>query len=390
MHADCDSTRDPTRDVKRDPKRYSWLLSLFVPASLVLAPLLYLWNHEAWRLWTPVAFNYLVIPLLDMVIGEDRSNPPTEAAAMAALENDRYYRYITYALVLTMWPCIIFSAWFVATQHLPWHGVLAVIVSTGMMGGFCINVGHELGHKHSLFEQTLAKIVLAPTGYGHFYVDHNRGHHRHVATLDDAASARMGESIYAFALREMPGAWRRAWALERHRLGGNPWQWRNEVLQPLALTALLWTALALWLGPAILGFMVLMSLWANFQLTSANYIEHYGLLRKVGPDGKLERCQARHSWNSNHVVTNWMLFHLQRHSDHHANAARRYQSLRHVAEAPQLPNGYFGMFLLAYFPPVFFAVMHPRLLAAVGNDPSRINFQPGKRDALVERYGLAA
>jgi alkane 1-monooxygenase len=370
-----------------DPKRYSWLLSLLIPVSLALGPLIYLFQAQIGGLWVPVAMNYLVVPLLDLYVGEDRSNVPE--SAVRALDEDPYYRYVTYAVVFTMWPCIIFSAWFVATQHLPWYGDLAVIIVTGMMGGFCINVGHELGHKRNPFEQTLAKIVLAPTAYGHFYVEHNRGHHRDVATPADPASARMGESIYAFVLREMPGAWKRAWALETERLDGKPWSWRNEILQPLSLTVLLWASLAIWLGPKILVFMVLTSFWANFQLTSANYIEHYGLLRRVDAQGRLEPCQPRHSWNSNHLVTNWMLFHLQRHSDHHSHASRRYQALRHFDGVPQLPNGYFGMFLLSYFPPLFFAVMDPRLLAAVGGDASRINFQPGKRRELSARYSLA-
>ncbi|UUZ56505.1 hypothetical protein LP419_15825 [Massilia sp. H-1] len=166
----------------RDPKRTTWLLSLFVPASLVLGPLLYLWHHAAWRLWIPVAITYFLIPLLDAWVGEDRSNPP-EDAVLRLLEADHYYRWITYALVPVMWVCIIFAAWFVATQAVPAHGILAVTISTGMMGGFCINVGHELGHKRTFLEQTLAKLVLAPTAYGHFYVEHNRGHHRDVATL---------------------------------------------------------------------------------------------------------------------------------------------------------------------------------------------------------------
>ena len=368
----------------RDPKRYSWILSLLVPASLVLGPLNYLLAGGSWRLWIPVGITYLLIPALDALLGEDRHNPPEEA--IATLEADRYYRYITYALVPVMWVGIIFCAWFVATQQLPLHGVLAVVISTGMMGGFCINVGHELGHKRTVLEQTLAKLVLAPTCYGHFYVEHNRGHHRDVATPADPASSRMGESIYRFTLREMPGAWWRAWALEKQRLGGSPWSWRNEVLQPLALTVALWTTLALWLGPQVLWFMLAMSFWANFQLTCANYVEHYGLLRRIGDNGKPEPCRPHHSWNSNHRVTNWMLFHLQRHSDHHAHASRRYQSLRHFADVPSLPNGYFGMFLLAYFPPLFFRVMDPRLLKAVGNDGERINFQPGEQAKLMSRY----
>lgn len=372
----------------RDPKRLTWLLSLFVPASLALGPLLYLGHGVAWRLWIPVAITYILIPLLDALVGEDRTNPPEEA--VPALEADHYYRWITYALVPVMWVCIIFAAWFVSTQDVPAHGLLAVVISTGMMGGFCINVGHELGHKRTVLEQTLAKLVLAPTGYGHFYVEHNRGHHRDVATPCDPASSRMGESIYAFVVREMPGAWRRAWNLEKQRLGGSPWHWRNEVLQPLALTVLLWTALALWLGPAVLAFMVAMAFWANFQLTLANYIEHYGLLRRIEANGRPEPCRPQHSWNSNHMVTNWMLFHLQRHSDHHAHASRRYQSLRNFADVPTLPNGYFGMFLLAYVPPLFFWVMNRRLLDAVGRDPAKINFQPGQRERLVARYGIAA
>ncbi|MFL6659759.1 MAG: alkane 1-monooxygenase [Massilia sp.] len=375
-----------TMPAYRDPKRYSWLLSVLVPATLALGPLFYLRLGGVGRLWVPVLITYLLIPALDAVLGEDRHNPPE--SAVPELDADPYYRRITYALVPLMWACIIFSAWFVTTQHLPWHGVLAVIISTGMMGGFCINVGHELGHKRTALEQTLAKLVLAPTCYGHFYVEHNRGHHRDVATPADPASARMGESIWRFVLREMPGAWRRAWALERQRLAGRPWSWRNEVLQPLVLTIVLWSVLVWWLGPAVLGFLLAMSFWANFQLTSANYIEHYGLLRQIADNGKPEVCRPHHSWNSNHKVTNWMLFHLQRHSDHHAHAARRYQSLRHFPDVPALPNGYFGMFLLAYFPPLFFRVMDPRLLAAVGRDPARINFQPGRKAQLMARYAL--
>ena len=201
----------------------------------------------------------------------------------------------------------------------------------------------------------------------------------------------MGESIWRFVWREMPGAWRRAWALERERtrLDGQAfWSWRNEILQAAAITDALWAALCVWLGPQVLGFLVLASLWSNFQLTSANYIEHYGLLRQKDANGRFESCKPQHSWNSNHVFSNWATFHLQRHSDHHAHPLRRYQSLRHFDEAPQLPSGYFGMFPIAYVPPLWFAVMDKRLLAAVDHDPARINFAPGQRERLMAKYGL--
>lgn len=375
----------------RDRKRPLWLLSLLVPALAGAGPAAWLWLRQDWVLWMPLVLVYVLIPLLDLLVGEDRSNPPE--SAVPALEADRYYRHITWALVPLLWLAIVFAAWFVMRHPLPLHGLVAVVLSTGVVGGFCINVGHELGHKRDPIEQWLARLVLAPTAYGHFTVEHNRGHHRDVATPQDPASARMGESIYAFALREVPGAWRRAFVLERERLGraGRPW-WHldNELVKTGLVTLGLHLVLVLWLGPAVWPFLVAASLWANFQLTSANYIEHYGLRRRVGADGRPEPCRPEHSWNSNHLVSNWALFQLQRHADHHAHATRRYQSLRHFPDAPQLPTGYFGMFVLAYVPPLFFRVMDRRLLERAGRDPEGLNLHPPRREALLRRYRLHA
>jgi alkane 1-monooxygenase len=310
---------------------------------------------------------------------------------VAALDADPYYRWITYLLVPVLWLSFIFSAWFVATQALPWHGVAAMVLICGTVGGFCINLGHELGHKNTTLERWLAKIILAPSGYGHFFIEHNRGHHRDVATPADPASSRMGESIYRFVLREMPGAFRRACQLETARLrqrGLAVWSLNNEIIQPALITLLLWSGLMIWLGPEILPFLLMASFWANFQLTAANYVEHYGLLRREISPGRYEPCQPHHSWNSNHIFSNWALFHLQRHSDHHTHPLRRYQSLRHFDKLPRLPNGYFGMFSIAYFPPLWRRVMDPRLLQTVGRDASRINFDPRQRQALISRHQL--
>jgi len=384
------STADPSTPY-RDRKRYAWLLSLLIPTTVLIGPALMASSGDPGALWIPVAFFYGMVPLLDYFLGEDRSNPPE--SAVPALDADLYYRWITYLLAPVLWASFIFSAWFVTQTNLPWHGWIAMILISGSVGGFCINLGHELGHKNTALEKALAKIVLAPTGYGHFYVEHNRGHHRDVATPADPASSRMGESIYAFVLREMPGAWFRAWALERTRLqqAGLPVvSWHNHIVQPALLTLALWTGLTLWLGWMVLPFLVAASFWANFQLTSANYIEHYGLLRQQRADGRYEPCQPHHSWNSNHIFSNWIVFHLQRHSDHHAHPLRRYQSLRHFDDLPTLPSGYFGMFLVAYVPPLWRAVMDPRLLQAVGRDLRRLNLDPRQRDALIARHGLQA
>jgi len=379
----------PAPEVYRDPKRWVWWFSLAVPALIGLGPVLMLWLGNPWMLWLPVVFLYVAVPLADALLGEERSNPPE--SAVAQLEADTYYRYITYALVPVLWGAFVFAAWFVATHDLPWYAWLAMVLNTGAVGGFGINLGHEMGHKHHRLERWLALVTLAPSGYGHFTIEHNRGHHAQVATPQDCASSRMGESIWRFVWREMPGGAVRAWRLESQRLrdqGLAVWSLENHILLGVAITFALWALLVLWLGWQVLPFLLAASIWINFQLTSANYVEHYGLLRLLQSDGYYERCQPRHSWNSNHVLSNWMLFHLQRHADHHAHAARRYQALRHFDDAPQLPSGYAGMFLLAYVPPLWFAVMNPRLLDAVGRDPARINFAPGQREALCRQYGL--
>ncbi|MDH3351833.1 MAG: alkane 1-monooxygenase, partial [Gammaproteobacteria bacterium] len=244
----------------------------------------------------------------------------------------------------------------------------------------------------SRLEKSLAKIVLAVPAYGHFTIDHNLGHHRDVSTPNDPSSARMGESIYKFALREIPAAFRDAWSIEKDRLGrrGKPvWHPGNPILQSYSLTAILNVGLLMAFGWIMMPFLLVHHALAYWQLTSANYIEHYGLLRQRDASGKYERCQPHHSWNSNHIYSNLVLFHLQRHSDHHANPLRRYQALRHFDDVPQLPNGYFGAYLLAYIPSLWFRVMDERLLnlPQVQGELDKLNIDPDARPAMFLKYG---
>jgi hypothetical protein len=231
-------------------KRYAWILSFLVPCLVGFGPLLMVVTGNVlapcgFRLF----FFYCVAPLLDWLMGEDLSNPPESCGDSAGLPTcitaaspthwcrfSGLRSFSAHGLwCITTCPC---TAWW------PW------CLITGSVGGFCINLGHELGHKNTSLERWLAKIVLAPTFYGHFFIEHNRGHHRDVATPRDPASSRMGESIYRFVLREMPGAFRRAWTLESTRLrqAGQPvWSFNNEILQPALITVALWTTLVLWL-----------------------------------------------------------------------------------------------------------------------------------------------
>ncbi len=364
----------------RDPKRYAWLLSAFFPL-LVLASL-WRFDQQSAALWlfvTP-AFIYIAIPLMDAILGPDTRNPPEDA--VAGLEADRWYRALTVVFVPLYVVAVVAGSW-LASQHvgepLVWLGL---VLTVGAISGGAINAAHEMGHKHPAWERWLARITLAPVAYGHFYVEHNRGHHRRVATFDDPASSRLGESFWAFLPRTVAGSLRSAWHLERARLAGHglgAWHWRNECLQAWSMTVALFAALTLAFGPWALLFLCLQAVYGFSLLEVVNYLEHYGLKRANGPDGKPVRCQPEHSWNSNHVVSNLFLYHLQRHSDHHAHPARRYQALRHFGEAPQLPNGYAGMLLLAYVPSLWFRVMDHRVLAHYGGDVRRANVQPGSR-----------
>ena len=375
----------------RDRKRYLWLFSLTSPLLALAGPALYvLVDPSIIWLWLGPAFFYLVVPLLDYLLGEDLSNPPEEA--VPALEADRYYRLITYALVPVLWLNFIVSAIFVGTHELPWYGVLAVVLSAGGTLGYGLNLGHELGHKKDKLDRWLARISLSPTFYGHFFVEHNRGHHKNVSTPVDPASSRMGESIYRFVFREMPGGFFRAWDLESERLeraGKSVWSLENEIIQPALISLVLYGALIAAFGLQLLPFLLITAFWGAFQLTSANYIEHYGLLRQKLPNGRYENCQPHHSWNSNHLFSNWATLHLQRHSDHHAHPTRRYQSLRDFPNLPTLPNGYFGMFLVAYIPPLWFRVMNPRVIAACNGEVRRMHIEPAKKNRLLRQYGLS-
>src|SRR5690606_11366963 len=267
-------------------------------------------------------------PLLDFALGEDTNNPPEELVPQ--LEADVYYRRLTWFTVPLHFLTLVLLARFVASHELSVAAVLLLAMTAGLFSGLGINTAHELGHNITRLEPKLAKWALAVPAYGHFCVEHNRGHHRHVATPEDSASARMGENIYRFMLREIPGAWKRAWNEESIRLqraGSATWSQHNVILQSYAISAVLQLGLVAAFGWMMIPFLAIHNVFAWFQITSANYIEHYGLLREKLPDGRYERCRPHHSWNANYIFSNLVLFQLERHSDHHANSHRRYQSL---------------------------------------------------------------
>ncbi len=382
------ATVDGTEVRWRDRKRHLWLLGLVVPL-LPFGALRWLgtsgWQEVFWfsgPLWVLV-----MIPVLDHLFGQDRANPPDWAVDQ--LSEDRFYRWCTFLFLPLQYASLVFACWVVGTHDLSWWQELGYALTVGTVAGIAINTAHELGHKPSV-ERLLAKVALAQSGYGHFYVEHNRGHHNRVATPEDPASSRLGESFWAFLPRTVIGSARSAWGLEAKRLraqGRRVWSLDNDVLTAWSITVVLFAGLTAAFGWKVLPFLLVQAVFGFSLLEVVNYLEHYGLLRQKDDNGRYERCNPQHSWNSNHVASNVILYNLERHSDHHAHPTRRFQSLRHFDESPQLPSGYGLMLGLAYVPPLWRAVMDRRVIAHYDGDVTRANIHPRKRDAVLARYG---
>lgn len=363
----------------RDTKRPLWPLALVVPVLPFASALLAALSASPWSWWLTPLVIFGVIPLIDVLIGDDHANPPEEA--VPALQASPYYRWITYLFLPAQFAALVLAC-------LAWSrgpgivGGIGLALTAGLVNGVAINTAHELGHKREAAERWLSKIALAPTGYGHFFVEHNRGHHVRVATPEDPASSRLGETYWRFWPRTVAGSLRSAWRLEtsRHRLRGrSPWSWRNDILNAWAMTLVLYAVLVAVLGPVTLPFLAIQAVIGFSVLEAVNYLEHYGLRRQRVAGGRYEKVDPRHSWNSDRLTTNVFLFQLQRHSDHHANPLRRYQALRSFDVSPQLPAGYASMLLLALIPPLWRRVMDPRVIAHYGGDPALANAAPGYR-----------
>ena len=371
----------------KDGKRYAWLLGLLVPLIPIGCWLLVKATGLGVFWWFGPMFVFGGMPLLDTLVGTDNSNPPE--AVIKWLEADRYYRWCTYLFIPLQYVSLVFACW-----H--WtHGSLSVVdkiglaISVGCVNGIAIADAHELGHKREQLERWFAKIALAPTWYGHFYIEHNRGHHVRVSTPEDAASARLGETFYTFLPRSVVGSLRSAWGLERVRFdrnGRSMLSITNDILNAWVLSLVLWVVLVVVFGPSILPWMLIQAVVGFSLLEVVNYLEHYGLLRQKREDGRYERIQPYHSWNSNIVASNVFLYHLQRHSDHHAHPLRRYQALRHYDTAPQLPAGYATMILLAITPPLWFKVMDKRVVDHYDGDVTRANINPRVRRRIERRW----
>ena len=376
----------------KDGKRYLWLIGLVVPSLAFIAFGMHaLTGWGAW-FWIGPVVILVIVPAIDLIAGRDGTNPPDDL--IEALEKDRYYRWVTYLFLPIQYAGFVGAFWLMTHSDISTVDKVGLAISIGCIGGIGINTAHELGHKRESHERWLSKIALAQSFYGHFYIEHNRGHHVRVATPEDPASSRFGENFYQFWPRTVFGSVRSAWNLEKKRIARrdkHPFRLGNDVLNAWLMSLVLWGVMIGFFGVAILPFLLTQAVVGFTLLEVVNYMEHYGMRRhRTGADGtgRYERVDPSHSWNSNNIATNVLLYHLQRHSDHHANPTRRYQTLRDFEQSPALPTGYAGMIVLAAVPAVWRRVMDPRVVAHFDGDLSRANLSPRKRDRILAKYPL--
>ena len=343
-------------------KKYAYLLVLLTPFSMLVSYGLWIATQTSLWLWLTPAVVFVVIPVLEQFIGRDSDNIDEETQ-FEDLSGQAYYRWLIILCAPLYCLTLVVSAWVFSTQVEDLLAQAGWLFSMGTTGAvIAINVGHELIHKNTKLERFAGGCLLAMVCYAGFKVEHVRGHHVWVSTPNDPSSSKFGQTLYHFWPRAVWHNTMNAWQLENQRLRRRKLSlWRNELIGWYSLSAFLGIGMFLVWGFPALVFFLIQSVIAFGFLEVINYIEHYGLARQQQDNGRYEKTNVTHSWNSNFLLTNVLLFQLQRHSDHHAFPQRRYQVLRHHDESPQLPAGYATMILIALVPPLWFRVMNPRV-----------------------------
>lgn len=347
----------------------------YLSPLIVYMAAFFAFTAKGWLCYIPFIYSFALIPLAELFLKPDEAN--LNAAEEALAKANPTYDYVLYAIALLQIPTLFYFLYHMQDKDLAWVDIIGRVLSMGLLcGTFGINVGHELGHRIKPFEQRLAKLCLMTSLYMHFFIEHNKGHHKNVATPEDPSSARYGEMLYAFWPRTIFYSYLDAWHIaneEALKKSGRSITWRNEMVQAHIIQIAFVGLIYYLFGGMVLVYFLLAALMGILLLETVNYIEHYGLNRKPSGEGKYERTMPEHSWNSNHIVGRLMLFELSRHSDHHYMASRKYQVLRHHQQAPQMPTGYPGMMLLSLVPPLWFWLMHKKLKENIDGTQPKIS-----------------
>ncbi len=312
--------------------------------------------------YSTILIAFGLIPFLELFMKPNPANVNLEEEKERL--SDKNFDRILYGVSSIHLVTLGYFFWIIGSE-MNLYERIGMTLSMGVQcGAIGINVAHELGHRKNNFEQTLARIMLATSLYMHFIVEHNKGHHKYVATPKDPATARLNETIYHFWVRSIVYSFLSAWEIAKNdasKKGFKTLSLRNEMVAALLFELILLIAIYVFFGAITVVSFLAAALIGILLLETVNYIEHYGLMRKETSPGKFERVQPCHSWNSDSPIGRVVLFELTRHSDHHYLASRKYQILRHIDDSPQLPTGYPGAMLMSLVPAIWFKVINPRI-----------------------------
>lgn len=307
-------------------------------------------------------FIYSLVPFLDEVLSLDLRNPTKEESQ--ALEKELRFKLPLYITLFVDWLATVFLLNYVTTKpDLSLYSFIGCLIVAGNLAAVNINISHELMHKDNPLDQFFGMLTLSKNLYMHFFIEHVQGHHKNVATPTDPATSKFNQTLYEFFPQTIVGSLKSAWHCEKRRLLEikklkSVWVLQNRMLYfglnnmilPLIVYKV-WgfVGLVFFVGTAAIGILL---------LEIINYIEHYGLQRKQISPGVYEKVNIHHSWNTPHRMSNYLLFKLQRHSDHHENGYKPYQILNSFEESPHLPHGYTVCILLSLVPSVWFKIMN--------------------------------
>ena len=310
-----------------------------------------------------VVFAFGILPVLELIFPKDEKNY-TETEIENKLKN-RFFDVLLYFNVFIVYGILFFVLHKVSTVEISILEIIGTILSLGIvLGSNGINVAHELGHREKLYERILGKLLLIPSHYTHFFIEHNHGHHLHVSTPEDPSTARYNQSLYTFWIQTVFGTYTKAWQIQKklnQMENRSIFSVKNDMFWFTIIQISYLISIYYFFGKV--GFLValLAGIVGFLLLETINYIEHYGLKRNLLPSGRYERVSEKHSWNSNHILGRIMLYELTRHSDHHYKSQKKYQILEYHDVSPQMPFGYPTSMVLSFFPPIWFAVMNKRI-----------------------------
>ena len=310
-----------------------------------------------------IIYAFVIIPLaeqlLEPILQKDK---PFEQTGN---RTKKMYDLLLYCNLLIVYGSILYVLHQLSSRYFGVHEMVGTALSLGLvLGSNGINVAHELGHREKLYERMIGKLLLVPSHYTHFFVEHNHGHHLHVATPLDPSTAKVNQNLYQFWLQSTTGTYRKAWALQRqlNQAGQiTTFSPKNDMLWFTMIQIFYLSILFIFYSPAAATTVIIAGVVGFLMLETINYVEHYGLLREQLPSGRYERVTRQHSWNSNHLLGRIILYELTRHSDHHYKSQKKYQDLEHNDNSPQLPFGYPTCMLLSFVPQIWFRIMNARL-----------------------------